>query len=487
MQTSHESFSGLRQFEAAVTADPAIHIEEGRRVPFGWNSFAVAPSSSVYLSWSEARLSIVDTGRPICLRITAAADVWENVRLEIFVPHTGSVAAETEIRFADVFQMIDIPLSAVDADLAIRHGLSLKMVHGQHPLWLFGGEREAGGGHPAFAPQLIVYDHSPEHVRFERFKRQFGSLTSLQQFSWKEGCVLDGLADMAEAFPEKNLYTAAIENHLKLFFDHRGQLRYEDPWTFIVDGTIYGIEATLPFAAIARYWPDHPSLDLMVDYYSRTMSADGSLYDDDTLSAEGAYTIAYPLAVFAKVRRSPDIEAWAIKQLEIRQQRLTVDSDLYLRHTDAGVYTFRNWIRAYTWYLLGFVRTLSVLSDRTDVDHLKREFVRVAKIALSYQRDDGLWHCFVDEPDVRPDTSGSAGIAAALAIGVNCGLLPEYIRSRANQTLMTLKRQYISGDGILSGVSQANKDGEQLQRSDYRIYSQMGMGLTAQLAAALAE
>jgi hypothetical protein len=41
-------------------------------------------------------------------------------------------------------------------------------------------------------------------------------------------------------------------------------------------------------------------------------------------------------------------------------------------------------------------------------------------------------------------------------------------------------------DGFLGGVAQANKGGERLQRGDYRVIYQMGMGLMAQLIAALA-
>ncbi|WP_165452360.1 hypothetical protein [Paenibacillus thalictri] len=40
-------------------------------------------------------------------------------------------------------------------------------------------------------------------------------------------------------------------------------------------------------------------------------------------------------------------------------------------------------------------------------------------------------------------------------------------------------------DGLLGGVSQTNQSGEEIQRSGYRVLFQMGMGLMAQLGAAL--
>jgi hypothetical protein len=43
----------------------------------------------------------------------------------------------------------------------------------------------------------------------------------------------------------------------------------------------------------------------------------------------------------------------------------------------------------------------------------------------------------------------------------------------------------LTADGLLHGAAQSNRGGEALQRSDYRVISQMGMGLLAQLEAEL--
>ncbi len=45
---------------------------------------------------------------------------------------------------------------------------------------------------------------------------------------------------------------------------------------------------------------------------------------------------------------------------------------------------------------------------------------------------------------------------------------------------------YLTPDGFLGGVAQVNKAGEALQRSTYRVISQMAMGMMGQLVAALA-
>ena len=90
----------------------------------------------------------------------------------------------------------------------------------------------------------------------------------------------------------------------------------------------------------------------------------------------------------------------------------------------------------------------------------------------------------MDEREVRPDSSGSAGIAAALALGAKYGMLPAEARLSAQSTLNALL-DHLTDDGFLTGVAQSNRDGERLQRDDYRVIFQMGMGLMGQLMAAL--
>ncbi len=90
----------------------------------------------------------------------------------------------------------------------------------------------------------------------------------------------------------------------------------------------------------------------------------------------------------------------------------------------------------------------------------------------------------MDQQDILPDTSGSAGIAAAIAIGVNEKILPAAYQENARKCWKGLLH-YITPDGYLKGVAQDNRGGEALQKSDYRVIAQMAMGLMVQLAAEL--
>jgi rhamnogalacturonyl hydrolase YesR len=141
--------------------------------------------------------------------------------------------------------------------------------------------------------------------------------------------------------------------------------------------------------------------------------------------------------------------------------------------------------------MLGMTRTwLELRSSRyaglPGMEEVGNELHRIADVALSWRQpgSDGLWTCFLDQPGTGIETSGSAGIAAALALGARHGLLRGRYLDVAGECLRALET-FLNPDGILSGVSQHNAGGIVLQLSGYRVLSQMGMGLLALLYAEL--
>jgi unsaturated rhamnogalacturonyl hydrolase len=62
--------------------------------------------------------------------------------------------------------------------------------------------------------------------------------------------------------------------------------------------------------------------------------------------------------------------------------------------------------------------------------------------------------------------------------------LPEAMRDAAHRAYEGLL-PHVRPDGLLGGVAQSNRNGEELQRSGYRVLSQMAMGLMGQLSAAI--
>jgi hypothetical protein len=247
-----------------------------------------------------------------------------------------------------------------------------------------------------------------------------------------------------------------------------------------------GVENTLPAASLGRWKPEHPVVARTIAYWRKMTRPDQTIGHGESTVAECNYTVSYPMAVLSKRIEDEWLAEQALRQLRAARERLVFDGKLWLRHFTGDRRTYPNWCRGVCWYSIGLSRTLVELKSRTDTEDLKKELVRVLSFARSYQRADGLYSCFLDQTEIAPDASGSAGIAAAMAIAANNGLIGAEYRESARATWKGLVGK-LTGDGFLTGVSQSNKKeaGEALQRSDYRVTLQFGMGLMAQLKAAL--
>jgi unsaturated rhamnogalacturonyl hydrolase len=459
---------------------PVASVDADKRIPFGWNAVCVQaePFEATRLIWaaSQACSLPVDT---LHFRITVALDVRDEKQVEVRSLQSSILLGLIDIRYAPVFQIFEVELSGLQADLAWREGISLQLVKGSAPLWLFAPGHAGQALEPVLLPHLFM--RKSEETKLAAFEKRLHSLASLQQFGWMEGCVLDGLMDYG--------FQAAAEEHLQLFMNEEGQLIYEDPRSRPVDGQFYGIESLLPVAILAKIHPKHPVLEQAAQFMASKREADGAIRDGGELSAEGNYTIAYTLACLSNLSDSKTLADEAIKQLEVRKQRLWVEDELYLRYHTDHAHTFRHWGRAHVWYLLGMIRTIQELrqgnrlSDELS-DYWQEEFNRAWRVAWSYRNEAGLWYSFIDDPASQVDSSASAGIAAAGAIAIRIGYLSASYHDELQVTLHAL-HTFITPDGLISGTSQANKGGERLQREGYRVISQVTMGLMAQLICAL--
>ncbi len=476
-----------RHLVARIEARDTVSMDEfGFRAPFGWQVAGLgAGQSEIALSWP----GLPPTTGDLSLRI-AVLDTREPLhRVEVRVAHSGRVVGEFEIRWAAHFQVYEISMSAEFA----RAGVILRLVEGEKPLWIIVGGSAETPLPDALAPHLLPPDSTDKRAEFYA---RLASLASVQCFGWMEGCVLDGLSDLA--FTRPNL-KPALDAHLNAYFAPTGGPFYE-AYADWPDGTrafgapaderIYGIEATLPFAALCRAFPDHPALQIALDFWDGSADFEGVIQDGNHTSSEGAYTVGYPLAVLAKARQNEAMARRALLQITRRHERLFDGESVWRTRqaNGAGGFEFgnRNWARGVAWQLLGAARTLGELEDWLDISAALAQFRELAQWALHFQLPRGLWSVFLDETELLPDTSGSAAIAAALAMGARDGWLEAHFLEAARRTEAALD-PYLTPDGFLRGASPANKGGEALQRAPYRPIYQMGMGLMAQLIAALAE
>lgn len=445
------------------------------RAPFGWPSLELGHGTSVSL---PPPLNSVLPAAGGWLRFTTSIDDREVKRVAVRLAVTGRHLGHVDLLHAHALEPFQLRLSAADYAAASHEGVTLTLTQATSPLWILADTLPAGAG--PLRPGLVP-DHGGDPLT--GFFSIIGSISSVQTFGWMEGCVLDALHDLHSATGELR-WRRALDAHFSLFITADNQLVYENPRSLPVDGAIYGIEGTLPFAQLAKIAPGHPLLDLVLDYYRTKLNPDGTFTHPETITAEGSYTIAYPLAVLAQNRRDPALATLSSNTLRVRRASLRRSDGLWLRHHENGNRTFRSWARGVAWYLLGLQRSLEHLRGLAETADLEAELLSAADWALSHQRADGLWGCFLDDTETLADTSGAAGIAAALARGASAGLLPDRHRVAAEACWRALPA-YLTSDGFLDGAAQSNRGGEPLQRGPYRVLSPMGMGLMGQLAAAL--
>lgn len=446
------------------------------RAPFGWPVLRIEPGVSL-----PVRPVVPEQAAPRggWLRVTVSVDDREEKLLSVRLPSSGRELGVIDLRYAHSLEPFQLVLSAADYAAVASEGVVLSLTQATYSIQLL--DLELPDDAAPLAPRLVP-DVASDRVA--EFFDRLASRSSVQTFGWMEGCVLDGLHDLHVATSEPR-WRATIDAHFALFFTPDNRLVYESPRGHPSDDVIYGIEGSLPFAQLAKIAPEHPWIERALEFFHRRLNADGTFTHPETVTAEGSYTIAYPLAVIAQGRGDAALAELAANVLRVRRASLRRPDGLWLRHHDDDSRTFRSWARGVAWYLLGLGRSLEHLEGLTDTTDLKTEFLAAAEWALGYQRADGLWGCFIDEDATYFDTSGSAGIAAAFARGVRAGLLPsERFTSAANRCLDALPA-HLTPDGFLGGTAQSNRGGEALQRSSYRVLAPMAMGLMGQLYAAL--
>jgi unsaturated rhamnogalacturonyl hydrolase len=474
----------------ATTAQVAmVPVPPGKRAPFGWSVFALPlpGQGEARLTWAPHpptdAASVPARTLAGHLRFTTAIDDRECKVVAVRLAASGRPLGQLDLRYAHALETFALPLDGTYLEAARAEGVVLSLVSATSPLWLLAPA--VGAEAPGLAPSLLP--ETPKDTRSAAHLHWLASLNSLHTWGWMEGCVLDALEDLHVAYPDFG-FSSARRDHLARFFPADGSLRGENPRSEPCDDTIYGIEATLMFSALASDQRSHPWVDRAVAWWLGQANAEGAILDETLLSAEGSYTIAYPLARVAALREREDLGRTALVQLDIRRRLLWHEDAVWLRyHFHDGSRTFRNWARGVAWHFLGSARSARELSMFRGLERgpLGLDLRRLADLALATQLPDGLWRCFLDEPATAPDTSGSAGIATALALCARHGWIePEPALAAAGRAEAALLL-HLAADGQLDGVAQSNRGGEELQRSDYRVLSSMGAGLLGQLRAAL--
>ncbi len=469
---------------ATSVKSPPVQVLPGKRTPFEWDTFVVPQAGK------SGRVSIgfARNDRPfdeMRLRVCSVMDISEDIIINVYSVASKLLIGSIDIRYPHILQPFELLIDPSHHTDILRKGVALRMERGNVPVWLLSHRNSENFDNKALRVHLLL---SRGKGGAREFTDLFASLNSIQQFGWMEGCVLDGLFDLFRATGEHR-YLTSINEHLNLFFDNDGKLNYEDPRSNYLYDTIYGIECPLPIAVIAKLDPRHPILRKLEEFCFANAASDG-LIGEGHITTEGCYTLAYPMAETAIALANPELAGLAIKQVILRHKYLFFDGNIHQRGTRNGHEGYANWARGVAWYLLGMARTLISLKKNEGfyalegVAEMEKLYENGVKWALKYQQHNGLWYAFLKEALTGIDTSGSAGIAAAIALGEKHGLLSFSVKENTEKALYELYK-YLTPDGFVTGAVQSNKAGESLQRRGYRVISQYTSGLMAQLMAAL--
>jgi rhamnogalacturonyl hydrolase YesR len=476
-QTSTEA---VRHLPLSIGNTPELPLPEGLVTGFGrfgWRSFAVG-QEPVVLKGFKGDANIAE-GADCRLRLTNAVDVRDDHAFEVTTPDGKSIGTFI-VRFAALFQVQEMRLTVEQARVVLQQGLVLKMVKGSRPVWFFAPAPEAKPEPDALQlPHVMVAIPGDPLPQFEERVR---GLVMLQGFGWQSGCVSEGLLDLAAKRQDAALI-ATVDRLLDMYFTADG-VEFQSPRSSRVKDRVGGIEEPLPWATLARRRPDHPALEIARKFLTSPGISKELDSPSTSLTTEGCYTAAYPMAMLSHALKRPELSALALRHLEARKRSNVHGGDIYQRASAEGSKRLRNWCRGVCWYFNGIVRTLQALDDPAASKTWQPEVQRVADLLIKHQREDGLWGNFLHDPASIADTSGSAGLAAALARAHTSGWLGDTAKQAAQRTLAGLTK-HLTPDGLLAGASQSNKGGDTLQKGEYRTIYQMGMGLKMQLMAAL--
>ncbi|GIW24563.1 glycoside hydrolase family 88 protein [Meiothermus sp.] len=307
---------------------------------------------------------------------------------------------------------------------------------------------------------------------------------------WMIGCTTTGLCNLHQATGEAS-YLQALRRRLAGVGEGfplegrkgRGEVVEEPGY---IDPLNQKLESFAPVAALAYLQQVEPTLERA----QLLRALGGQMLETarqgrDFLTTEGCFTLAFPLAACATVLHEPAWWEVAWQACARRWDFLYRGECVIQRAYHDGRRYMVNWARGIAWLVLGTAQTaLQLPPDHPGRAELASRLAGIAHLLLQSQRPDGLWSVFTDRPDLPVETSGSAGIAAGLALAVQAGWLGTGALQAALRCAQGLEG-FLEPDGCLGGVSQHNPASEVALQTHYRIRAAWGTGLFAQLVAAL--
>ena len=461
--------------QGTINDKVTLRLAAGKATPFNW-TYHLIDSTGISIEWDNDKVN-TDVFPVARFRISTATDVREPCLLEINLTQSGEKLGELDIKYATYLQVYELILDNGQLKKILEQGLTIRQIKGKQPQAIFGSNDVSIPD--VYKPHILVSNGAPHGMN--EVTNTLLNRNMYQPFGWMEGVVMDGLQVLSasEAVANKSLQNRFIQYFTDTSFSYIGLNNTP------VNNRVMNVETTLPFALYARFHPQHPAIETALEFCKQHQDKNGVISDDPqsafpTIKTEECYTVSYPLAVIGANRQDKELQNIAVTNLLARAAALADSTGIYQRTNNKGGREYRNWSRGVAWYLLGFIRSWQQLKNHPDADKIKAEFVRAAAYVLQFQQTDGMWYCFMHEPETGIETSGTAGIAAALKYAYQLGVLDVKASTAATKATAALM-SFITPDGLLTGTAQVNKGGEALQRSGYRVISPYTLGFMAYL------
>lgn len=425
----------------------------------------------------SADLSSVPASARVYLRFVNAADCRRNVRFEVQIgPWHGSQLGRVMAAWESFLLELPADTPRTVTQISIRAMIE--------PCSLVQSLKTTDA-----LPSLVMYSHqlAPRSSLFwvttnlparDRALQFLCSTAAFDYLGWMVGCTTTALALLK--LPALEVRLSGVGEGLPLLSGTAFERSTAD------EGNIAHLESFAPLAAFAKSPLDtdgQARLEAAVPQLLALCRADLPQY-----TSEGCFTLAYPLACIANRLEQPQLLAAAEHAVLRRWEVLVSGSVIAQRSRADGAQSWmENWARGTAWLLLGTALVaLEMPAHAQQV--LVQKLVSVVPTMLEQQLEGGLWSVFTDRADTGAESSGSAGIAAALAIAVRQGWLTPDLERRAlaaARACAVALDGCIDADGCLNLVSQHNPAGEQALQIGHRMRAAWGTGLYAILLWAL--
>ncbi len=274
-------------------------------------------------------------------------------------------------------------------------------------------------------------------------------LLSMQRYSWEQGVAAQAFLELGETNTVILLARDAVQRQgadgrLALMRDNEG----------VTDPAANG-EALLVVARLTKDPILQAGLDAMLAYLLKTAprAADGTLFHV-TDAREIWVDSLYMLAPFLAVAGHADE---AIRQIQGMKARLwNSEAKLYAHIWDEDRQALKrasHWGVGNGWAAAGLTRVIRTLAESrvSDRQLLQSHLREIIDGCLAHQREDGLFHDVVDQPETFVETNLAQMLAYSIYRGLAGGWLPPTYKEKADK-MRAAVHQKVDAAGYVQGV-----------------------------------